>query len=107
MLLFGNEETDVNMPISSYGITILMETAYREHTEAVKFLIRRADIGIDLQDEMGITALMRAVFKDNKEIVRILVDAGADVHIPDRNKFFSFRLCSCERQHRNYGNSFK
>jgi uncharacterized protein len=72
-----------------FGGTALIPACHRGHVEAVKLLLA-TDINKDHVNNLGWTALMEAVVLGDggarhTEIVRLLVDAGADVNIPDRD----------------------
>ena len=71
----------------SYNGTGLIRAADRGHVEIVRELLK-TPIRIDHVNRLGWTALLEAVILGNggaahTEIVRLLVDAGADVSIPD------------------------
>lgn len=73
-----------------YGGTALIPAAHHGHPEAVKVLLATA-IDKDHINRLGWTALIEAVILGDGgptyvEIVRLLVDAGANVNIPDRDK---------------------
>lgn len=71
-----------------YGGVALIPAAHHGHPETVKILLGTA-ININHINRLGWTALIEAVILSDggpvhTEIVRLLVDAGADVNIPDR-----------------------
>lgn len=71
-----------------YGGVALIPAAHHGHPETVKILLG-TDININHINRLGWTALIEAVILSDggpvhTEIVRLLVDAGADVNIPDR-----------------------
>ena len=71
-----------------FGGTALIPASDRGHVDMVRALLR-TDIPIDHVNRLGWTALLEAVIlgdggRDHQEIVRLLVDAGADVRIADR-----------------------
>jgi uncharacterized protein len=71
-----------------FGGTALIPAADRGHVEIVNELVGTA-IDIDHVNDLGWTALLEAVVlgdggATHQEIVRILVDAGADIEIADR-----------------------
>jgi ankyrin repeat protein len=73
-----------------YGGTALIPAAHHGHPEAVKVLLATA-IDKDHVNRLGWTALLEAVILGDGgrvyvEIVRLLVDAGANVNIADREK---------------------
>jgi hypothetical protein len=72
-----------------FGGTALIPACHRGHVEAVKLLLT-TDIDKDHVNNLGWTALMEAVVLGDggarhTEIVRLLVAAGADLNIPDRD----------------------
>jgi uncharacterized protein len=71
-----------------YGGTALIPAAHHGHTEAVRILLGTA-IDKDHINKLGWTALLEAVVlgdggRVHTEIVRLLVEAGANVNIADR-----------------------
>ncbi len=76
--------------INRFGGTALIPAAHRGHVEAVKFLLT-TKIDKNHVNNLGWTALMEAVVLGDggaahTEIVRLLVAAGADIGIPDRDR---------------------
>ena len=76
--------------INRYGGTALIPAAHHGHVEAVKILLGTA-IDKDHVNNLGWTALLEAVILGDggaahTEIVRLLVAAGADVNIADRDR---------------------
>ena len=72
-----------------YGGTALIPAAHHGHPEAVRILLGTA-IDKDHVNKLGWTALMEAVILGDggpvhTEIVRLLVEAGANVNITDRD----------------------
>ena len=70
-----------------FGGTALIPAADRGHVETVRRLLE-TDMDVDHVNDLGWTALLEAVILGDggaahTEIVRLLVDAGADVSIPD------------------------
>lgn len=54
--------------------------------DQVRSELERSDRGVDTRDaSSGATPLCSAVFIGQTEIVKMLIDAGADVNLPDRN----------------------
>jgi hypothetical protein len=75
--------------INRYGGTALIPAAHHGHVEAVKVLLGTA-IDKDHVNNLGWTALLEAVIlgdggKAHTEIVRLLVAAGANANIADRD----------------------
>ena len=71
-----------------YGGTALIPAAHHGHTEAVRILLATA-IDKDHVNRLGWTALLEAVILGDggpvhTEIVRLLVEAGANMNIADR-----------------------
>ena len=71
-----------------FGGTALIPAADRGHVEVVRELVG-TEIDLDHVNDLGWTALLEAVILGDggaahREIVRILVDAGADIGIADR-----------------------
>ena len=76
--------------INRYGGTALIPAAHHGHVDTVKLLLT-TKIDKDHVNTLGWTALMEAVIlgdggPKHTEIVRLLVEAGANVNIPDRDK---------------------
>ena len=72
-----------------FGGTALIPAADRGHVEVVRELVR-TDTDIDHVNDLGWTALLEAVILGDggpahQEIVRVLVEAGADVGLADRD----------------------
>lgn len=73
----------------SFNGTGLIRAADRGHVEIIAELLK-TDIKIDHINRLGWTALLEAVILGDggtrhTETVRLLVEAGADVHLGDRN----------------------
>ncbi len=73
-----------------YNGTALIPACERGHIETVKVLANTKGFPIDHVNRLGWTALMEAVVLGNGsekfvKIVQILVDAGSDFNIPDKN----------------------
>jgi ankyrin repeat protein len=73
-----------------YNGTALIPACERGHTDVVRILARTKGFPIDHVNRLGWTALMEAVVLGNGsakyvEIVKILVDAGCNTSIPDRD----------------------
>ena len=72
-----------------YGGTALIPAAERGHVETVRTLIA-AGVEVDHVNNLGWTALLEAVILGNggpahRRIVALLVEAGADVDLADRD----------------------
>jgi ankyrin repeat protein len=75
--------------VNRYGGTALIPAAHHGHPETVKILLGTA-IDKDHVNKLGWTALLEAVIlgdggKVHTEIVRLLVAAGANVNLADRD----------------------
>ena len=75
--------------INRYGGTALIPAAHHGHIQTVAELLQ-TDLDIDHVNELGWTALLEAIILGDGgpvyiEIVRLLIDAGADVSLPDSN----------------------
>ncbi len=75
--------------LDSYHGTGLIRAADRGHVEIIEALLQ-TDIEIDHVNRLGWTALLEAIILGDggprhTEVVRLLVEAGADVHLPDSN----------------------
>jgi hypothetical protein len=86
MLSAGADLKDTNR----FGGTALIPAAHRGHVEAVKLLLA-TKIDKDHVNNLGWTALMEAVVLGDggpahTEIVRLLMEAGANANIPDRDR---------------------
>lgn len=76
--------------VNRYGGTALIPAAHHGHPETVKILLA-TPIDKDHINRLGWTALLEAVIlgdggKVHTEIVKLLVDAGANVNIADRER---------------------
>ena len=76
--------------VNRYGGTALIPAAHHGHPDAVRLLLATA-IDKDHVNKLGWTALLEAVILGDggpvhTEIVRLLVEAGANVNIADREK---------------------
>jgi ankyrin repeat protein len=73
----------------SFNGTGLIRAAERGHVRIVRRLLR-TEIDLDHVNRLGWTALLEAIVlgdggRAHTDTVRLLVDAGADVHLPDRD----------------------
>lgn len=76
--------------LNRYGGTALIPACERGHTGVVRELLEIKDYPIDHINNLTWTALMEAIVlgnggKTHTNIVQLLVDAGCDVNIPDKN----------------------
>lgn len=75
--------------LDSYNGTGLIRAADRGRVEIIRELLK-TDIKIDHINNLGWTALLEAIIlgsggKNHTDVVRLLVDAGANVNLADRN----------------------
>ena len=79
-----------HMLLNRYGGTALIPACERGHTKVVEELLKIKNYPIDHINNLTWTALMEAIVlgnggKTHTRIVQLLVDAGCDVNIPDKN----------------------
>lgn len=70
-----------------YGGTALIPAAEHGYVQTIKLLLE-TDIEVNHVNNLGWTALLEAVIlgsggTDHQEVVKLLIDAGADVNLPD------------------------
>jgi ankyrin repeat protein len=73
----------------SYNGTGLIRAADRGHVEIIQELLK-TNIRVNHVNNLGWTALLEAILlgdggKQHTEVVRLLVAAGADIHLPDKD----------------------
>jgi ankyrin repeat protein len=73
-----------------FGGTALIPASERGHVEVVRELLANSDVDVDHVNNLGWTALLEAVILGtggaaHQAIVRLLLDAGADPELADRD----------------------
>jgi ankyrin repeat protein len=86
-VLRGNPDVGLT---NRFGGTALIPAADRGHVDMVRALLARTDVAVDHVNDLGWTALLEAVILGDggaahTEIVRLLLAAGADRDIADRD----------------------
>ena len=76
--------------INRFGGTALIPASERGHVETVRTLIK-AGVDVDHINKLGWTALLEAIMLGDggtrhREIVQLLIEANANVNLPDRDK---------------------
>ena len=74
---------NINSKIS-YNTTPLLIAAKNNDIEAIKFLLESPQLEVNAQNRIGKTALM---LTDDIQIARLLIDAGADIHLRDKSNW--------------------
>lgn len=87
MKLILEDKPDFSL-YNRFGGTPLIPAAERGHVDMVKLLVK-THVAIDHVNHLGWTALLEAIVLSeggprHQQIVQVLVDAGADVNIPDK-----------------------
>src|SRR4029079_9488131 len=73
-----------------YGGVAHIPASERGHVEVVRYLLNESDVDVDHVNNLGWTALLEAGIRgtggpDHQAIVRLLLDAGADPELADRD----------------------
>ncbi|MBN9500907.1 MAG: hypothetical protein BGO01_11170 [Armatimonadetes bacterium 55-13] len=79
-----------------YGGVALIPACERGHLDVVRELLNTSDVEVNHVNNLGWTALMEAIVLSNggpvhQEIIRLLIEAGADVNIPDKEGVSALR----------------
>jgi len=73
-----------------YGGIALIPASERGHVETVRYLLDETDVDVDHVNKLGWTALLEAILLSDggprhQAIVRLLIDAGADVDLAEKD----------------------
>ena len=73
-----------------FGGIALIPASERGHVEVVRYLLEETDVDVDHVNNLGWTALLEAIILSDggpahREIVALLIEAGADVDLADRD----------------------
>ena len=73
-----------------YGGVALIPASERGHVETVRYLLDETDVDVDHVNRLGWTALLEAILLSDggprhQEIVRLLIEAGADLDLADKD----------------------
>lgn len=79
---------------SKLARTSLHVAAEKGHIDMVRLMISHPSLQINLQDMYGWTALHLATFHHHRDIVLLLLAAGIDTHIKDRNRKTALEMAS-------------
>ena len=80
-----------------YGGSALIPAAHHGHVEVVRELLDNTNINVNHVNRLGWTALIEAVILSDggpkhQQIVRLLLEAGADPELPDRDGMSPLQL---------------
>ena len=73
-----------------YGGIALIPASERGHVEVVRYLLQQTDVDVDHVNKLGWTALLEAILLSDggprhQAIVALLIEAGADVDLADKD----------------------
>ena len=73
-----------------YGGVAIIPASERGHVETVRYLLNETDVDVDHVNKLGWTALLEAILLSDggprhQEIVRLLIEAGADIDLADKD----------------------
>lgn len=73
-----------------YGGVAVIPASERGHVETVRYLLTETDVDVDHVNKLGWTALLEAILLSDggprhQAIVALLIDAGADVDLADKD----------------------
>ena len=73
-----------------YGGVAIIPASERGHVETVRYLLNETDVDVDHVNKLGWTALLEAILLSDggprqQEIVRLLIEAGADMDLADKD----------------------
>jgi ankyrin repeat protein len=73
-----------------YGGVAIIPAAERGHVDVVRYLLAKTDVDVDHVNDLGWTALLEAILLSDggprhQEIVALLIEAGADLDLADRD----------------------
>jgi uncharacterized protein len=90
ILTLANEAGADPAVTNRYGGVALIPACERGHVAIVRYLLHESDVDVDHVNDLGWTALLEAILLSDggpryQEIVRLLIDAGADVDLADKD----------------------
>ena len=85
---------DINIP-DKYQQTALHMAACNGYNDIVDALIKRPDMNLNVRNENGDTPLNVAADNGRAASARLLIDAGADINIPDKYQQTALHMAAC------------